>query len=1484
MRPPLLNQPARHTDRRHSHPPDDPLADLPSFDPDPLHGTAFDLSAAAAHIGQPAWWSLAAGALQDRRSPLVPAPAIFPSASAAGIVTLPLITNSAPRGSVNVSGKALQGQTLKASHTLTDADGLGVIGYQWLADGVVIGGATGSSLVLAQAQVNHKISVRASYRDGRGTHEAVTSVQTAPVVNINDQPTGPVTVFGPPLQGQTLQASHKLADADGLGFISYQWLADGVAISGATGSTLVLAQAQVDHKISVRASYRDGGGTLESVTSIRTPSVINVNDAPQARLVQQTLDEDGKLAFNATSFGFVDAPGENGTLAAVVIRVLPSSGRLTLNGLAVSSGQVVPAAALEQLVYRPADNLNGYAVDRWSFRLRDDGGTALGGVDTSTADSLMSLTLRPVNDAPTSADGSRWTIPNAPLRFAREDFAFTDPTDRPSNALLAVRIVTLPTHGSLHVDGVALTAGQSIAADKLERLTYTAAAGQFGKALDRYTFAVQDDGGTERMGVDISRAYTMTLDVLAPMAPTVTLDPIAGDGVLDRIESGRALLLTGRLAGMTQVLEGHVAASIALSIVDLDAPGQPAIELRASDYASASGLWQASLDPARLTDGHRHQITVTTTGSGGAAGLTATTRADVRVDRTAPTATVTDDVSGSIVTTSVGYTITFSEPVTGFDAADISSPNGKVGSLAWIDARQARFTFTPTDLTQGDNLDVRIGTGWLDAASNAPTAAPAMRTLAWDRLQPKPPGLALADDTGASNTDGITRLGTVKVSGLEAGATWRYTLDGSTWQDGVGSSFILPAGTHAAARVQAQQTDATGHVSASGTNAQAWIVDTTVARPSLQVRQDTGRYGDDRITRDARINAIGLEAESRREISVDAGKTWTTLSGGAFDLPDGTYADGALLIRQVDVAGNISASSAPLQAFTIDTAAPAPTWALVADTGVAADDDITRLGTLRLGIEVGSSWAASIDAGVTWLNGSGVNWTLPEGSYAAGMVRMKQTDLAGNVSAVGISTRAIRVDRSITAPTLSLKADTGSSASDFNTRDGRLSVQGLDAGDRWSWSLDGVTWTNGVGQSLDLPAGQHNVRVRAEDEAGNQAEATPMAICVDTSRPDMPHLVLAEDSGTPGDGRSRNGLIQVTDLDPLGQWEYTRNAGVDWLTGSGTTFLLDVGTYRAAAVQVRQFDRAGNGSVTGQLAADLVIETASGPQKPRLQSSWLDNATGVDVTSSIVLDFGTADLRAVAGLKIRLVDDGGNASDGQAYGLEATTHTQVFDVAGSNVSLSGGRVTVTPTKHLDLASRYHIELDDGAFVDRSSGLASTGWSDASVLNFETVRPAATASAAASWRMGDDGTRHASHAWIDLSGQGDSWSNRVVTIQADGGARAYVCADQAREPAWSALGFDGIGTGNFNVRISQFGADDLLYIDDQGHGEDFNNPDLTLMVAGTTGTTLYYGPGNNETDGLGGQIEIGLAGGLAAFATRAAWQSSLGLSTSPYVIG
>ncbi|MDG1371786.1 MAG: hypothetical protein P8Q48_16370 [Paracoccaceae bacterium] len=183
--------------------------------------------------------------------------------------TLKELVNNVPTGSVTISGTLTQGETLTANTTdLSDPDGLTSLSYQWLRDGVAIEGATASTYFVTQGDVSSALSVTVSYTDGQGFDEAVTSAATDAVENLNDAPTGSVTIFGTLTQGETLTANTTyLSDPDGLGSLSYQWLRDGVAIEGATAATYFVTQYNVSSALSVAVSYIDGYGTEENMTS-----------------------------------------------------------------------------------------------------------------------------------------------------------------------------------------------------------------------------------------------------------------------------------------------------------------------------------------------------------------------------------------------------------------------------------------------------------------------------------------------------------------------------------------------------------------------------------------------------------------------------------------------------------------------------------------------------------------------------------------------------------------------------------------------------------------------------------------------------------------------------------------------------------------------------------------------------------------------------------------------------------------------------------------------------------------------------------------------------------------------------------------------------------------------------------------------------------------------------------------------------------------
>ncbi len=191
---------------------------------------------------------------------------------------------SAPTGSVGIAGIAQQYQTLTGYNTLADVNGLGTIHYQWLSNGQTISGASQSTYALTQADVGKAISVMASYTDGLGKLESVSSAASSSVANVNDLPTGNVVINTiKPLQGQTLSITHTLADLDGLGTVTYVWKTGNTVLG--SGDRYTLRQTDVGKAISVLASYTDGFNMQESVSSKATPAVANVNDKPTGQVL-----------------------------------------------------------------------------------------------------------------------------------------------------------------------------------------------------------------------------------------------------------------------------------------------------------------------------------------------------------------------------------------------------------------------------------------------------------------------------------------------------------------------------------------------------------------------------------------------------------------------------------------------------------------------------------------------------------------------------------------------------------------------------------------------------------------------------------------------------------------------------------------------------------------------------------------------------------------------------------------------------------------------------------------------------------------------------------------------------------------------------------------------------------------------------------------------------------------------------------------------
>ena len=188
--------------------------------------------------------------------------------------------NTPATGAPTIGGTAQVGETLTADTSgIADENGLtnATFAYQWLADDAAINGATGSTYALTDAEEGKAIVVRVSFTDDSGNEETLTSATTAAVeAQPNRAATGTPTISGTAQVSKTLTADVSgIADEDGLASATFNhlWLADDADISGATGSTYTVTDAEEGKAIKVRVSFTDDEGNEESLTSAATAEV-----------------------------------------------------------------------------------------------------------------------------------------------------------------------------------------------------------------------------------------------------------------------------------------------------------------------------------------------------------------------------------------------------------------------------------------------------------------------------------------------------------------------------------------------------------------------------------------------------------------------------------------------------------------------------------------------------------------------------------------------------------------------------------------------------------------------------------------------------------------------------------------------------------------------------------------------------------------------------------------------------------------------------------------------------------------------------------------------------------------------------------------------------------------------------------------------------------------------------------------------------------
>ncbi|EOA2345032.1 Ig-like domain-containing protein [Escherichia coli] len=735
-------------------------------------------------------------------------------------------------------------------------------------------------------------------------------------------------------------------------------------------------------------------------------------------------------------------------------------------------------------------------------------------------------------------------------------------------------------------------------------------------------------------------------------APTVTINTIASDNIINASEAAAGVTVSGTSTAQT---------------------GQTlTVTLNGTNYQTTvqtDGSWSLTLPASDLTALANNGYTLTATVSDLAGNLGSASKG-VTVDTTAPTVTIAtvagDDIinnaeqlAGQTIsgttTAEVGQTVTVT-----FNGQTWSATVGSGGSWSvFIPAQQfaglsdGSYTISATVSDQAGNP----GSASRGVTLNGDVPTVTINTFAGDDVvnaAEHGSSLVISGTTTApvGQTLTLTLNGKTYTTTVQTGGSWSYTL---------GSADVTALADGNAYVINASVSNAIGN---TGSSNHTITVDLSAPAMGINIdslQADTGLSASDFITSVSPVVVNGsltaaLASNETAQISIDGGTTWTTLTvtGTTWRYNDSrTLTDGNYLyqVRVIDAAGNVGATDS--QNVVIDTTAPDPAVktiaisAITTDMGLITNDFVTSDTTLAVSGTLGATLSAgefaqiSLDGGVTWttLTVVGTSWsyadghTLTDGTWN---YTVRVVDLAGNVGQtatqnVVVDTTSPEAAKSITITGIS--DDTGTSSSDFITSDTTLTVRGvlgaaLGANEFAQISTDnGATWVNVTvaADSLNwsyvdgrtLTNGTTTWQVRVVDLAGNVGATSSQSALIDTVNPAQVLTIasISTDTGSSatdfitsdtmltltgslGAGLASGEVAQIS-LDSGATWTTLTTNGTQWTYTDSRT--LTDGSY---VYQVRVLDLAGN---TGPVVSKTVVVDTINPTATPTIVSYTDD-------------------------------------------------------------------------------------------------------------------------------------------------------------------------------------------------------------------------------------------------------------------------------------
>lgn len=201
------------------------------------------------------------------------------------------------------------------------------------------------------------------------------------------------------------------------------------------------------------------GSTFDRLTPVEVhwPNVL-----PNVGNEKRTGSENTTVKFLSTDFASVFTDGNGESLNKVKIATLPANGTLRLNDDPITRNYEIMIYDLSHINFLP--NANWYGTTAFTWYGHD-------GTDYSLYPATMTISVTPVNKAPTVAESSKSGSEDTLLQFQATDFTsvFNDSDGDPLNK---IKIITVPSNGTLRVKETPVKPGYEITTANISDLNF----------------------------------------------------------------------------------------------------------------------------------------------------------------------------------------------------------------------------------------------------------------------------------------------------------------------------------------------------------------------------------------------------------------------------------------------------------------------------------------------------------------------------------------------------------------------------------------------------------------------------------------------------------------------------------------------------------------------------------------------------------------------------------------------------------------------------------------------------------------------------------------------------------------------------------------------------------------------------------------------------------------------------------------------------